>query len=81
MTQKERADRVLKSLQLITEARKLIDGIVWEGDEGKSDNFEKLQKNEQLMLCICHNNLKSTFTSLDGLYNACKDSTFSEETL
>lgn len=42
MKQEERADRIFRSLHLITEARKLIDGIVWEGEEGKSDNFEKL---------------------------------------
>ena len=32
------------------------------------------------MFCICHNELKSVFKSLNGLYNACKNSTFSEET-
>ena len=80
MKQEERADRIFRSLHLITEARKLIDGIVWEGEEGKSDNFEKLQTNKQLMFCICHNELKSVFKSLNGLYNACKNSTFSEET-
>lgn len=80
MKQEERADRIFRSLHLITEARKLIDGIVWEGEEGKSDNFEKLQQSEQLMFCICHNKLKSVFESLNGLYDIYRYNTFSEET-
>lgn len=80
MKQEERADRIFRALHSITEARKLIDGIVWEGEEGKSDNFEKLQQSEQLMFCICHNNLKSAFKSLNGLYDAYRDNTFCEET-
>lgn len=77
MKKEERAGYIYRALHLITQAEKLLDNIVWEGDEGKSDNFENLQKNEQLMLCICHNNLKSAFTSLEGLYNAYRHDVFS----
>lgn len=80
MTQKERADRVSKSLQLIVEAEKLLGDIVWKGQEGQSDHFDKLSKLEKVMLCSSHHSVKLAFTSLEGLYNAYKYNTFPEET-
>lgn len=78
MKKEKRVKRVERALQLVTKAKKLLDDIVWEGQGGQSDHFDKLQKLEQVMLCDSHHSLRVTCTSLNEMINAYKFCNFKE---
>lgn len=79
MTQKECADHIFRSLHLIIEAEKLLNDIIWEDEKEQPDNYDKLQKLEQVMLSGCHYMLKSTFEALEELYKSYRYNTFNQE--
>lgn len=79
MKQEERAGRIFRSLHLITEAEKLLNDIIWEDEKEQPDNYDKLQKLEQVMLGGCHYMLKSTFEALEELYKSYRYNTFNQE--
>lgn len=74
MEKEKRVKRVEDALGLIEEAQKLIQDIVWEGQEGQPDHFDKLQKVEKVMLCGCNHSLRLACLSLLEMkqaYNFC----------
>lgn len=81
MEKEKRVKRVEDALRLIEEAQKLIQDIVWEGQEGQADHFDKLQKVEKVMLCGCNHSLRVACTSLFDMkqaYNFCNFKEFEE---
>lgn len=78
MTKEERIKRVDCVAQLLGEAKKLLNDIVWEGQEGQPDHFDKLQKLEQVMLCSCDNSVRLACSTLTEMTNAYKFCNFKE---
>ena len=78
MEKEKRVKRVEDALRLIEEAQKLIQDIVWEGQEGQADHFDKLQKVEKVMLCGCNHSLRLACITLTEMSNAYKFCNFKE---
>lgn len=78
MKKEERIKCVDNALQLAVEAQKLLEDVVWEGQEGQPDHFDKLQKLEQVMLCGSHHSLRVACIALTEMSNAYKFCNFKE---
>jgi hypothetical protein len=78
MKKEERIKRVDDALHLIEEAQKLLKDIIWEGQEGQPDHFDKLQKLEQVMLCGSHHSLRVACMTLSEMANSYKFCNFKE---
>jgi len=50
MTKEERESKILKAEQMAEEIRVLLDSIVWEGQEGQEEHFDKLSKSERFTI-------------------------------
>lgn len=67
MNKEERINRVNKVEELLLEAPELINGIIYESEEGQPDHFNKLTKLEQIKIVSCRALLASSFIQIHGL--------------
>ena len=78
MTKEERIKRIDCVAQLLGEANSLLRGIIWERQEGQPDPFDKLQKEEKILLCSCDNSVRLACNTLTEMVNAYKFCNFKE---
>lgn len=78
MKKEERIKRIDCVAQLLGEANSLLRDIIWERQEGQPDPFDKLQKEEKVLLCSCDSSVRLACSTLTDMTNAYKFCNFKE---
>lgn len=66
MDKQEREARATKVYELLLEAHNIVNGIIWEAQEGQADHFDKLSKLEQITLIAIRSHNASSIRAINN---------------